>query len=227
MKISKIGGKGNVLELEISGVSPAWINTIRRLIINEVPVLAVEVCEIRKNNSIMYDEMLAHRLGLVPLSTDLESYSLPNEDEKKSGDYQARSSVKGTIVAKGPCIVLSGEMKFKDPKVKPIQTDMPIVQLLEGQEIEVEMTAVLGQGKDHVKWSPGIAYFNEIPKGAPVVDERGAIKQGVELEHNGKTGHYYMRIEGWGQMKPQDILSAAADRFSVMLKEFDSVAKEL
>lgn len=215
MKVNKVGGKGNVLELEFKDATPAQVNTLRRLMTTEVPTLAIELCEFKNNTSALYDEMLALRFGLVPLTTDLSSYVLPSKEELDSGDFQARSSVKGTLKVKGPCSVLAKELTFKDPKVKPVYPDMIIATLLEGQEIEVEVTAVLGQGKTHTKWATGLVYYHEID--SKLADER----------HGGDgtkgTGHYYFKIESWGQLKPQEILTASIDQFNKMLKEFDSL----
>src|SRR3972149_11609867 len=63
----------------VKGTSVSYVNTIRRLIMNEVPTMAIEDVEIRKNSSILYDEIIAHRLGLIPLTTDLKSYNLPDK----------------------------------------------------------------------------------------------------------------------------------------------------
>ena len=239
MKVSKIGGKGMVLELEFEGVSPAFMNSLRRTVMGDVPTLAVEVCEIRKNSSALYDEMLAHRIGLIPLATDLESYSLPTDDERKSGEFQAGSSVKGTLKAKGPGLVLAKELSFKnDPKVKPVYPETPIVKLLEGQEIELEVTAVLGCGHTHAKWSPGLVYYHEVPtwkgKSLSVADERtllakGAMKGVDEASESfvKSTNHFYCKVESWGQLKPIVMLSAALDQFSKTLKEFDGIVKEV
>src|SRR3989344_9129139 len=60
----------------MKGSNAAFVNALRRCIINEVPTMAIEYVEIRKNNSILYDEIIAHRLGLIPLKTDLKSYTM-------------------------------------------------------------------------------------------------------------------------------------------------------
>ncbi|MFC1768183.1 DNA-directed RNA polymerase subunit D [Nanoarchaeota archaeon] len=143
-------------------VKPAFLNTIRRLIEEEVTSMAIEDVEIRQNTSILYDEMLGHRLGLVPLTTDLKSYNLP-EECKCEGKGCARCQVKMTLEGKGPGIVYSGDIKSKDSAIKPVHNKIPIVQLLKGQSIELEATAVLGKGKTHSKWIPAIVYYKHKP----------------------------------------------------------------
>lgn len=164
MNIKKIKSSKGTLVLEISGITSYHINALRRYMLSQVPTIAIEICRITKNSSALYDEILAHRLGLIPLKTDLSSYSLPTEEEKSSGEYSAKSSVKMTLSAKGPCIVYASDIESKDPKVKPVYPDMIITKLLQGQEIEIEMTAVLGKGQEHMKWSPGLVFYRNVPK---------------------------------------------------------------
>ena len=61
----------------LKGTTPAYMNLLRRTIMNRVPTMAIEEVELKKNSSVLYDEIIAHRLGLVVLSTDLKSYDLP------------------------------------------------------------------------------------------------------------------------------------------------------
>ncbi|RME32001.1 DNA-directed RNA polymerase subunit D [Candidatus Woesearchaeota archaeon] len=163
MKTTTISKGANELVVLCENTTYAHMNTLRRLCMNEVPTLAIELVEFTKNSSILYDEIIALRLGLLPLATDLGSYSLPSETEKESGDYSAKSSVKATLKAKGPCVVYAKDLNFKDPKVKPVYPDMPIVKLLEGQDVELIATAVLGVGREHAKWSPCLAYYRQRP----------------------------------------------------------------
>jgi DNA-directed RNA polymerase subunit D len=137
---------------------PAFANVLRRAMIESVPTMAIHDIEFQKNTSVLYDELIAHRLGLVPLSTDLKGYTLPSTCKCK-GEGCARCTLKLTLKAKGPGTVYASDIKSKDPKVKPVHGDMPIVTLLKGQELELEATATLGQGKQHVKWSPGLAWY--------------------------------------------------------------------
>ncbi len=162
MRIKKIAGKGNDLVFEVSGLNFAQMNILRRICMNEVPVMAIEDVEYKKNSSVLYDEMLALRLGLVSLATDLKGYTLPAECTCK-GAGCAKCQVQITLTAKGPGVVYAKDLKPKDPKVKPVYPDTPIVKLLEGQEIELVATAQLGLGKEHAKWSPCLAYYRQKP----------------------------------------------------------------
>lgn len=135
-----------------------YVNALRRTIINQVPTMAIEDVEFKKNNSILYDEIIAHRLGLLVLSTDLRSYNIPSECSCK-GKGCLKCTLKMTLKVKGPCIVYASDIKSKDPKVKPVYQKTIIAKLLKDQELELVATAVLGEGKEHAKWSPGLAHY--------------------------------------------------------------------
>ncbi len=163
MKITKLtGGKGNEATYELAGFTPANANTLRRLMMNEVPVMAIDLVEFKRNNSVLYDEVLALRLGLVPLTSDLEGYTLPAECTCE-GAGCAKCQLPLALQAKGPCVVFAKDLKGRDSKVKPVFPDIPLVKLLEGQEIELVATAQLGLGKDHAKWSPALVYYRQKP----------------------------------------------------------------
>ncbi|MBI2650257.1 DNA-directed RNA polymerase subunit D [Candidatus Woesearchaeota archaeon] len=162
---------------------PVFANTLRRLMVNEVPTMAIENVTFSKNNSILYDEMIAHRLGLIPLKTDLKSYNLPDKckcEGKGCNRCQLKMVLKAT---KGFGMVYASEIKSKDPAVKPVYGDIPIVKLLKGQTLELEATAVLGRGKEHIKWSPCHVYY----KYRPIVEITGEVKNPeavIEVDHN-------------------------------------------
>lgn len=162
IKISLLEKKDlNTIKLLISGIDEVYANTIRRVMNSEVPTLAIEDVEIRKNESILYDEILAHRLGLIVFKTDLKSYELITNDEEP---LNAKNSLKMSVKAKGPGFVYASQIKTKDPKIVPVYPKTPIVKLLEGQEIEFEATAILGKGKTHAKWSPGLFHHHQATK---------------------------------------------------------------
>lgn len=148
----------------IKGTTPMQINVLRRIMMTEVPVMAIEDVEFRKNSSILYDEMVAHRLGLMPLKTDLKTYSLMQDCNCK-GEGCASCTLKLTlkVTARSDQMVTAEELNSKDPKCEPVYKDMPIVKLLKGQQLEIEATARLGKGKEHMKWSSGHVYYKYKP----------------------------------------------------------------
>ena len=164
MKIEKIKEekKNNKLSFLLKGSNPAFANAIRRLVIEEVPTLAVEFVEIKDNDSALFDEMLALRLGLIPIKTDLKSYKLPqNEDEINEKSASCTLTLKLKSGKNG--YVYAGETESADPKCNFVYEKMPVVKLLAKQKIDVTMTAVMGKGKDHTKWTPGLVFFKNEP----------------------------------------------------------------
>lgn len=151
------------LSFVLKNSNASFANALRRIMKDEVPVMAIEDVEFRKNSSVLYDEMIAHRLGLIPLTTDLKSYNLP-EECKCEGKGCARCQLSVTLKARGPAVVYASDIKTKDPAVKPVHPKTPIVKLLKGQVLELEATAVLGKGREHMKWSPAHVYYSYLPK---------------------------------------------------------------
>ena len=163
MEITLLAKKDDKLTLVIEGIDNVMANTLRRLMLAEVPVLAVEDVEFHKNGSALYDEILAHRIGLIPLKTDLKSYNL-KEECKCKGEGCALCQVEFSLDATGPCTVYAAEMKCKDPAIKPVYDNMPIVKLIKGQKLKFDAVAVLGKGKTHMKFAPGWFYYQQYPE---------------------------------------------------------------
>lgn len=178
--------KKGMFKLLVKGVDLGYFNSLRRIMNDEVPTLAIEDVEFVENSSILYDEVISHRLGLIPLDTDLKSYNIKSECKCK-GEGCARCSVQLSLRAKGPDTVYASEIKSKDPKVKPVHPKIPIVKLLNNQNLSFNATAVLGQGKEHVKWSSGHYYFQfgpQIEIEAGKIDEETAQKVVEECPKN-------------------------------------------
>ena len=121
-------------------------NAIRRNI-NEIPILAMDEVDIYQNDSALYDEMIAHRIGLAPLK---------NQKLKEGKSVQFKLKVKG---GKEGSIVLAGELG-KDI----VYPETPIVLLNDGQELEVVARASQGLGMNHAKYTPGLVYYKQMPK---------------------------------------------------------------
>jgi DNA-directed RNA polymerase subunit D len=143
--------------IKFNNIPRQYINAIRRTSISEVPTLAIDDVVILENSSVMHDEAIAHRLGLVPLLTNLDRFVMPHECDCKSTlgcskcrvllvlDSEANEKTK---------VVTSGELVSEDERIKPVSKDIPIITLAPGQKLKFEAYARLGIGRDHAKWQP-------------------------------------------------------------------------
>jgi DNA-directed RNA polymerase subunit D len=254
--IDVIKSNENELGLVIKGIDHTYANSIRRSA-EEIPILAVDEVEIVKNDSMLYDEMLALRIGLTPLKAD-KTFTSPDECTCK-GKGCMKCTVDLTLKAVGPCIVKSGDLKSKT--VKPVFADIPLVILQEGQELELVAEARLGKGADHAKFSPGLVWFRAYPKidldkncdkdclkACPkdVFDiekvsvknllncdlcnacvEACARKGSNAIKVSGSNEDFIFEIESWGQLAPKEIFSDAISALGKNLKELDKDIKKL
>lgn len=239
---------GMTVKLLVKGTSAAFVNALRRAIIEEVPTMAIEDVEFRKNNSILYDEMIAHRLGLIPLKTDLKGYRMLKPGDEPGKANQVSFTLKTTKQGN----VVSGDMESSDKSVTPVHGDMLITKLLKGQSLEFEATAVLGKGREHSKWCPAHVYYYNEPKitvtsdpklleemrahyPPQIFDKSGKIDKAlistpqlidacegvsklVEIER--KEDCFVFVVESWGQLTPKQILTEAAEQLEA---QFDDV----
>ncbi len=137
----------------LSGASPAFANAMRRAMIGEVPTLAIEDVRIYDNTSALFDEMLAHRLGLIPLKTDLSVYS--TQDTCSCGGAGCPGcTATYTLSVEGPRMVTSSDLIPQDPSAAPVYDNIPIVKLTKGQKLVIEARAILNMGRAHAKWQP-------------------------------------------------------------------------
>jgi len=137
----------------LTGASPAFANAFRRAMIGEVPTLAIEEVRIYDNTSAFFDEMLAHRLGLIPIKTDLSTYST-KENCSCGGAGCPGCMVTFTLSVEGPKTVLSSDLIPQDPNATPVYDNIPIVKLTKGQKLVIEAHAILNTGREHAKWQP-------------------------------------------------------------------------
>jgi len=143
--------------LIIEGVDTPFMNALRRIMLAEVPSMAIDEVVIIENSSMLHDEILAHRLGLIPLKTDLDSYNLPEECPCKSEFGCNLCRVALTLEAEATentTTIYSRDLHSDNPDIIPVSEKIPIVKLAPDQKIKLEAYARLGKGKDHAKWQP-------------------------------------------------------------------------
>jgi len=157
LKTTLISLTEDTIRFVTSGINNAFANTLRRTMVAEVPIMTIEDIFYFDNSSLVPDEILAHRLGLTPLTTDLDSYVLPEDCdcEAELGCPKCRAVLTMDVEADEEIItVYSGDLVPDDPKTAPVSAKIPLAKLAPNQAIRFEAYAQLGQGKTHIKWSP-------------------------------------------------------------------------
>lgn len=143
------------LKFVVEGISIEMANSIRRIILSEIPVMAIDEVIILKNDSPLYDEIVSHRLGLIPLKTDLDVYKLPRECECEGYGCalcQVSLTCEVSNTTNASLDIYSGDLKSNDPKVVPVDPNIPLVKIDKNDKVIIEAYAILGLAKEHVKW---------------------------------------------------------------------------
>ncbi|MEM2959980.1 MAG: DNA-directed RNA polymerase subunit D [Candidatus Bathyarchaeia archaeon] len=157
MRVTLLEKNDFAVRFIVEGINAPLANTLRRIMLSEVPTMAIDDVIVYENSSVLHDEILALRLGLIPLKTDLDAYNLPEKCSCKSelGCPLCRAILTLDIeVENGVRTVYSGDLVPENPNIAPISDKIPIVKLAAGQKIRLEAYAKLGRGKDHAKWQP-------------------------------------------------------------------------
>jgi DNA-directed RNA polymerase subunit D len=221
-------------------IEESLANAIRRYL-NQIPVLAVDEVEIVKNDSPLYDETIAHRVGLIPLKID------KSVNEKTVAKLKLDTKKEGMIYSEE----LKGNVKIAYDKI-------PITALKKGQELKIIATAKVSKGCEHARFSPGLMFYRNsvnliIDKNCPqeVVDacpqkilksEKGRIvvedvhkcdmcEACVDLcKKKGKkdsikivpTKELIISLESFGQLSTEEILKKAIGVLKKDLKEISN-----
>ncbi|NPA74490.1 MAG: DNA-directed RNA polymerase subunit D [Euryarchaeota archaeon] len=172
MELNILELKDRFVRFEIKGITPAMANALRRTLINDIPKLAIHKVifhhgQIRDSEDNVYDsstplfdEIIAHRLGLIPLPTDL-NMKFRDECEHPPDEGCPLCTVTYTLNKHGPAVVYSGDLiAVGGEKFRPVDQVIPIVKLKETQAILLEAEAIMGTAKQHAKWqvTSGVTY---------------------------------------------------------------------
>ncbi len=199
MSLQIISQNEQKISVKLKGVPLQYANALRRICLNGVPIFAIDTVDILENSSILADEGIAHRLGLIPLKTDFSSIDSESGSENilltlDSGDTDETRTV------------FSDEIKSNDNIIEPISEKIPIVTLAPNQKIRLEAHVKLGRGTEHAKWnSSNIATLTETDKD----DER------------------VLTVETTGALEPKQIILGAINELSSRLVNFKEIVSDL
>jgi len=159
LEVKVLGGEADTLRFTVRDITIPFANALRRVMIAEVPTMAIDDVIIVENTSSMFDEALAHRLGFIPLVTDLDSYVMPEACTCHSelGCGKCRVTLTMDVEAKDEVrTVYSGDLTPdpSNPSIRPVSDRILVTKLAPGQRIKLEAYAALGIGQKHAKWQP-------------------------------------------------------------------------
>lgn len=192
--------KEDEISFNVKGMDPSILNAFRRTIISGIPSLAIEKVRFHQNNSILNDEVLAHRIGLVPLKAGKKKVETLQKC-KCEGMGCEKCTVTFTLEGRGPKTIYSKDLVSSDPDVKPVYESIPLIKLTENQEVKLEADAIPGYGKNHMKWQAGLA--------------------GYEVKKN----HVEFKAETYGQYSIEEMTIEALEKFHDKIKEVQASIK--
>lgn len=221
-------------------IDESLANSIRRYV-GEVPVLAVDVVEISKNDSPLYDETIAHRIGLIPIKTEKEV------TEKTEGKLKLSVKKEGEVN--------SGELSGN---VDVVYDKIPITILSKDQELELTANVKTGKGSEHAKFSPGLIFYRgvaeismdkefkeEVQRTCPgnevkekgdkivIIDDKekeicdvceGICERAKKEAETNYTDELIINVESFGQLDVKDIFKKSVD---VLKKDLTEVGKKI
>jgi DNA-directed RNA polymerase subunit D len=162
MPVQILSKTEDTLYLSLEDEDVAIANSLRRVILSEVPVLSIREVLFHENSSSLYDEIIAHRMGLVPIRTDPDLYNL-REACSCGGKGCPSCTLILRLEKEGPGIVYSQDLVPEDPKAQP-RENIPLLKLGKGQKLVLEAEAVLETAREHSKAQPAVVSYKYFPE---------------------------------------------------------------
>ncbi|VVB57220.1 DNA-directed RNA polymerase subunit D [uncultured archaeon] len=184
MEISVESEDSRRMSFALTGSRAGFANLLRRYAMNQVSTFAIDKVVFYENTSSLFDEYLAHRIGLVPL--------------KWAPGFKPEEEVVFTLEASGPASVNSGMLQSTQDKVKVATERIPLLKLMQDQNLRLEAKAIQVAGRKHAKWQAGLAAY--------------------EMDGN----KFNFKVESFMQMAPRDMLGRAIDMLEEKCEELDT-----
>ncbi len=197
------------ISIRLKDVSLPYANALRRICLNGIPIFAVDSVDVIENTSMLPDEGLSHRLGLIPLKTDLSRFYEQSECPCNNDVGCSNCRVMLILDSENSDVtrtIFSGSMSSEDSQIKPISDKIPIVSLAPEQKIKVECYARLGRGTEHAKWNSST----------------------ISVLVEGNSGNEkILTVESTGALSPEQILVAGIEEVNKKLDQFKMIVDDI
>lgn len=190
MNLEEVKETDDVLKLKLDDTDEAVANALRRAMISKAPTLAIKHLEISKNDSGLFDEVIANRVGQIP-------FTIPQNIDEDDEVHVA-------LTQEGPGKALAGDLQAGNDEAEPVNPEAEIVSLKEGQELEFEAVAVLGEGGEHAKHQGGTVGYEKLEEGT-----------------------YVFRIESTSGYSNRELFNKALEVLEDELDEFEEFVDEI
>jgi DNA-directed RNA polymerase subunit D len=148
MKITILENNQESVRFKLSDTNYSFANALRRMMMNTVGTLAIDTVTFYENSSAMFDEYIAHRVGLVPITTPK--------------DYDSKDEVIFSMAVEGPGIIYSKELVSTAKGVKVANDKIPIIKLAEGQRLKIDGKAIFKPAITNSKFQPGLVTYKPL-----------------------------------------------------------------
>lgn len=166
MSVKIIDSLDNRIKLQWKNTSSIFLNTLRRIMISDIPTIAIDKIELEENSSPMNDEFMAHRIGLIPIQCDKDISSIPYQHEcsclcgcslcnfefileKENKDNDDLVGVYSSDFVP----IFNPKINFNVVSYPIFEQGILICKLAKGQKLKLKAIAIKGTGKEHSKWS--------------------------------------------------------------------------
>ena len=190
MQIEVVEMEDRRAEFILRDSSPAMANALRRTMLQDIPKMAIDKVEFHlgpimqddkefESVTSLFDEVVAHRLGLIPVPTEYGMFTFQGQCPDCHGEGCPHCTIMYSLNREGPGTVMSGDLiPLGDPSLKVKDEFIPIVELTSSQAVLIYATAVMGTAREHVKWQAafGVGY-SHLPR--VEVDASMAFRENV------------------------------------------------
>ncbi|KAG8905899.1 45 kDa subunit of RNA polymerase II [Tulasnella sp. 403] len=225
----------------LEGVDLGFANSLRRVMMADLPTVAIDMVELETNTTVLPDEFIAHRLGQIPLiSTDCDTAMRDETVSVTSANLDVfKSTFGGEEVERDTELLDRRDQWFGHPVVHRQQNDEPIliVKIRKGQEIKARCYAKKGIAKEHAKWSPcsavGFEYdpYNKLrhttywyesdPRTEWPVSANGREEDPPQddqpFDYMAKPEKFYFDVETVGSLTPKEVVMKGLEELTKKL----------